>query len=287
MDHGYNGTPVTTWILGGLANQTFVPIAQFVPLAAWFDLALIAGLVLALWRLLGPEPALAFAALWALNPLNDYAFTGGAYLRHLYFVAVALGVALLARERTATGAGALAGASALRLFPALFPAAVVAHDLVNPHPARVIRANARFYAALAGVVLLLLAATLFQRTPEGHSSWSDFAERITAHAANLSPNRIGLPFALSVSSDHRLADISADDSGRNPLEWGRQMAATLEARAAVYYILLGLGALLSLAYLRSVPIACAVPRVAVALPAHSALALRLRAAGNPADPVRG
>jgi hypothetical protein len=252
-DHGYNGTPLTTAVLGGLANQPFLSTPLFVSLAAWFDLALILLLTLVLGRWLGLEPAFAFLALWSLNPLNDFGFTGGAYLRHLYFVMLALGVALVARDRAGSGAACLAASAGFRVFPALFPAAVVAHDLVNPDPAERIRRNARFYVSLLLVTGILLGSTWLVRSPDGRSAWVGFAERITRHAANLSPNRIGLQYALAYSADHELATIAASTGGGGAQGWREAMQRTLDGRRLAHGALLVLGALLSLAYLRSVP----------------------------------
>jgi len=225
-----------------------------VPIAAWFDLGLILVLTLALRRRIGAEPAFAFLALWSLNPLNDFAFTGGAYLRHLYFAALALGVALFARGHLGSGAASLAASAGFRLFPALFPATIAVHDLVNAKPTERIRRNARFYVSLALATCVLLGAAWHVRSPGGQSAWIGFGERITRHAANLSSNRVGLQYLLAYSPDHELATLSAQAVAGGAQQWRESMQRTLASRKLLHGALLALGALLSLAYLRSVPV---------------------------------
>jgi len=256
QDHGYNGTPVTTTVLGFVANQNLVPPSTLIPLAAWFDLALIVALTLALGRLLGWEVAFAFLALWSLNPLNDFAYTGGAYLRHSYFVALALGLALFARGHLASGAAALVASVGFRIFPGVFPVAIAAHDLLNPDPIGRLRRHWRLHASLVVVATLLLGATWFVRAPDGRSSWVTFSERITRHASNLGTNRIGLKYLFSYSSEHRVGRWGQPTAaGRGSTDWRDAMKKTFEDRKVGYYTVAALGLLASLAFLRSLPAA--------------------------------
>jgi len=251
-DHGYNGTPATTALLGGLARASGLSAAGFVPAAAWLDLAFLLGLVVAIGVALRWELAFAFLALWSLNPLNDYAFTGGAYLRHAHFVALALALVLLARRRLLGGGAALAVATALRILPGFFAAAAVAHDLVNARPLARLRAHRALY--LGGVLGLLLvaAATWPVRAPDGSNAWVSFGERIARHADNWSPNRIGLDFLLAYSADHELVPAAGTPPPRGPA-WRSAMQSTLESRRSLRLAAIAAILAASLLYLRRVP----------------------------------
>jgi len=254
-DHGYNGTPLTTALLGFVSDQRLLPSSTFISVAAWFDLALIAALTLTFGRFFGWEVSFAFLALWSLNPLNDFAYTGGAYLRHSYFVTLALGVALFARGKLVSSASALAASVGFRIFPGVFPAAIAAHDLVNRDPIGRVRRHWRFYASLVLAGVLLLGATWLVRTPDGRSSWLTFSERITRHAASLSPNRIGLRYLFSYSAEQDLDPYAESNPAGSSLDWRAEMQRTFEDRKFGYYAVAALGILASLAFLRSVPAA--------------------------------
>jgi hypothetical protein len=254
-DHGYNGTPLTTALLGGLAAQPVLSTARFVSLAAWFDGILMLALTAALGRILNWEAALAFLALWALNPLNDFAYTGGAYLRHAPFAVLVLGLALYARNRRGAGGVALAVSAGLRLIPGVFAAAVVAHDLANPGRLQRLLGNRRFYAGLMLGAVAVVAVTWHVRPPDGGNAWVGFAERIVGHTANWSPNRIGLPFLLSYSSANELESAAASGAARTGPEWIDGTRDTFTERRFAYVGIVALGMIVSIVFLRSMPAA--------------------------------
>jgi len=252
-DHGYNGTPATTALLGGLARFSGLPAARFIPVAAWLDLLTLLGLVAVVGLAVRWEVAFAFLTLWALNPLNDYGFTGGAYLRHAHFVALCLGLVLLRSQRLFASGVALAAAVGLRILPVVFAAASVAHDLVNPGRIARIRTHRALYAGGAFGVVLLVVATWPVRSPDGSNAWTGFAERIERHAENWSPNRIGLPFLLAYSADHELdAPELRNGTARGP-KWRAAMKNTLSERWLLRGALVVVGLGVSLLYLRAAP----------------------------------
>ena len=50
-DHGYNGSPLTTLLLGTVANQPFVSTLVFFHTMRWMDLVLVGLLVLAVYAI--------------------------------------------------------------------------------------------------------------------------------------------------------------------------------------------------------------------------------------------
>ena len=229
-DHGYNGSPLVTLLLGGLARQPVLPTGAFIRAAAWLDitLVLLAGLVLA--RCVNGATGALFVFLWAVNPFNDHAYIGGAYLRSLHLLALLAAFVLYARRRYAGSGAALAIAALLRVFPAFLLAGLALHDLVRRDRRTLLRRHAPLYATAAATALVVVAGTSLLRSPEGRNPWLGFAEKMSLHSQRLSPNLIGLSYLFFYGPDHNVpAILHAREQGRM-LNWGVEAAATFRAR---------------------------------------------------------
>ncbi|HSE94379.1 MAG TPA: hypothetical protein VLD61_00715, partial [Methylomirabilota bacterium] len=119
QDHGYNGSPLVTAVLGTLANQPWLSTRHFIAIFSWADVALLLATAAVIAWLVGPASAWLLVFLWALNPLNTYTMIGGAYLRSLHLVGLALALAGMQRGHQPAFGALLAVASLLRLFPGL------------------------------------------------------------------------------------------------------------------------------------------------------------------------
>jgi hypothetical protein len=245
-DHGYNGSPLVTAILGGLARQPFLSTPTYIRLAAWFDIALVvlAGAIVALW--IGPEAGLLFLFLWAVNPFNDHAYVGGAYLR--YMSLIALFFALLARTkgRLILSGAAFAVATLLRGFPGLLIAGLLAQNLFSADRRRLLRRHAPLFASAAVTALILVGATSLIRSPGGGNPWAGFAQKISLHSDRLSPNVLGLRYLFFYSDEYNVTEILRSwEDGRN-LNWIVEAHRTIDARRGYY---LGVMTALALALL--------------------------------------
>jgi hypothetical protein len=244
QDHGYNGSPLVTAILGGLARQPFLSTPVYIRLAAWLDVALVvvAGGLLALW--LGPGTGALFVFLWAVNPFNDAAYTGGAYLRHLHVLALLLALIANTRHRMALSGGAFAVAGLLRVFPFILLAGLALQNLLG-RDRRALRRHAPLYAAAAVAVILLVAATALLPAPAGENAWSEFGRKLSLHSGRLSVNLLGLSYLFFYGDDHNVAAIQrAWEEGR-AVDWSVEATKALAAnRGACLSVLVLLGAAL-------------------------------------------
>ena len=241
QDHGYNGSPLVTAILGGLASQPFLSTPNYIRLAAWLDLLLVvvAGGLLAIW--IGPGTGALFVFLWAVNPFNDPAYTGGAYLRHLHILALLLALIAYTRGRMVLSGGAFAVAALLRVFPSILLAGLAIQNLVSRDRRALLRRHAPLYAATAAAVLLLVAATSFLPAPGGESAWGEFTQKLSLHSGKLSVNLVGLSYLFLYGDDHNVAAIQrAWEEGR-AVDWsaeaGKELAASRGAYLSVLVLL--------------------------------------------------
>jgi hypothetical protein len=247
QDHGYNGTPLVTLILGTIARQGLLDTQDFVRLAAWFDPALVILAAVALGLVAGLEWGALFLFLWAANPFNDYIMIGRSYLRYLHlFALMALAVAHHRRRKALAGT-ALAAATCLRIFPALAYCGALAQNVLSPGRRALLREQRRFHAAFLLALLLLLLVSGFQASPDGRNPWIAHVEKLGLHARQLSYNVISLQYLFFYGSDHNAAAIlRAFQEGRS-LNWVTEAGKALEAHGTPYrFTLLALCAALAL-----------------------------------------
>jgi hypothetical protein len=233
-DHGYNGSPLVTALLGGIASQPFLPTGAFIPIACWFDIALVlaAGILLAR-RVDGATGAL-FVFLWAVNPFNDHAYTGGAYLRSIHLLALLAAVVLFAHRRYVLSGALFSVSALLRVFPVFLLGGLLVHDLLRRERRERLRRHAPLYASALATALVLFATTSFLSTPEGRNPWIGFAEKMSLHRQRLSPNLLGLPDLFFYDSGHNVpAIVRARERGRM-LNWGVEAGKTFAARRPFY-----------------------------------------------------
>jgi hypothetical protein len=232
-DHGYNGSPLTTLSLGTLANQTLVSTLAFFQTMRWMDLTLVAVLGVVLGVRLGVDPVLGFGLLWLANPLNDFGFVGGSFLRYNFALALILAwLALDAGQLKRAGAW-LAIAAHLRVFPALFAAGLLLHDLARPNAdarRRALRRNAPLYGSFAATGLVLVAVTALTPAPEGENVWQDFRGRITVHAQSLAFNAIGIAAPFGYSEEQSVAARRAAFAEGEAVPWEDIVESSLAAR---------------------------------------------------------
>lgn len=234
QDHGYNGSPLVTAILGTLARQPLLPTALFIRVAAWFDIALV---LLAAWlaaRAIGCEQALLFLFLWAVNPFHDYEMIGGAYLRFPHLVALFFAIIAFLRGRFAASGALFAVAVLLRAFPAFLVAGLAARDVLHPDRRSLIRRHARFYVSLAAAFLLLVAATSLQSSPDGRNAWAAFAGKLALHGEKLSPNVLSLRYLFFYSDEHNATALVRLFQEGRPLNWVVESQKTFAARRPLY-----------------------------------------------------
>ncbi len=207
LDHGFNPTPVWALAGGWLGNR--VPAgshAGILALTLIDPILVLSALALAGWAYGLHAATLALLHFCVIFGAT-FGWTGGAFMRQAWFLAVVACACLLQKRRHAAAGAALALAASLRVFPVLFllPPAfkagwAVAAKLRATGPGNLLawapprRWNA-FFAGFSATALVLVGATLL--APGGWASWSAFATNLETHAASIAPNIVGLTEALS------------------------------------------------------------------------------------------
>jgi hypothetical protein len=197
-DHGFNPTPVWAAIGGALANRVRAGDTRGIFVLTLFDpLLLVASFALAA-RAFGVRAALLALIHFCIVFGATFGWTGGAFLRYLWFFGVAASVSLLRLGRPATAGAALGLAAALRIFPAIFLWGVVAAGVAAWIGHRTLpRVHSRFAAGFAAAFAALVGLTVF--LPRGLASWSDFAANLPIHLETDAPNLLGLPMLLDAA----------------------------------------------------------------------------------------
>jgi hypothetical protein len=192
IDHGYNGTPLVTAILGGLANQPFLDTPAYLSLVSLLDPYWLALAAAAIAGLEGGATGLAFLFFAFANPLNEYGFTGGSYFRYDYLLALAGALVALRQGWRATSGVLLAAAAALRLFPAALYGCLLLRDLAGPGWRGRLRSGARLHVGFAVGALAILLLTSLVPTPDGRNAWGACAANMRKHTGAPSSNLVAL-----------------------------------------------------------------------------------------------
>jgi len=199
VDHGFNPTPLWPVLGGALANLVPAGSRTGVRLLALIDPVLLLAAFAAVRWAFGWTAALFGLIHFCLIFGASFGWTGGAFLRYLWFASLLAASCCLRKERHALAGALTAVAATLRVFPALFalPIAVKAlHGLWRER--RVAPSHRRFLAAAALTGAgLFLAGGLQER---GLGAWAEFRANLQKHMDTISPNIVGLTNALAYRS---------------------------------------------------------------------------------------
>ncbi len=192
-DHGYNATPLQTSMLWGLGGWR-PPRPGQLSLLALLDFAALAGAVWALWWGLGPIAGAAGSVLIGFGDPWAYTWTGGSMGRHVWLLALCLGLAHLAKRRWLTGFFLVTVSGMLRLFPLLLlagPAAWVLRSLLRRREKR------KVALVSVGVVAAVLVGVAIPTLLYGGDVHQAFFANSRLHAQVPSTNFMGLGVLVS------------------------------------------------------------------------------------------
>jgi hypothetical protein len=233
-DFGYNGSPLVTAILGGIARLVPLPAAGFIPIAAWFDIALVVLVSVVAALKVDARAGPLFLFLWAVNPLNDHAYIGGAYLRTLHILALFAALLAFARRRFVLSGALAAVAALLRVFPILFLAGLFAQNLLHRDRRALLRRHAPLYASAAMTAAVLVAMTSFVSSSGDPWAWTEFASKMRLHSQRLSPNVLGLAYPFFYSETHDVEHVVAARATGQNVNWVEEAHRTLAVRRPLY-----------------------------------------------------
>jgi hypothetical protein len=190
IDHGFNPTPL--WpVMGGTLSR-LVPAGSRtgVLVLCLLDPLLLLGAFALVVRAFGWTAALLGVIEFCLIYGASFGWTGGAFLRYVWFACVLAAACFLHRGRFAPAGAVLAVAAALRVFPALFAVPLGLQALFLAwRERRLPRPHLRFFLALGGTGLALFLLTAVQG--RGLGAWGEFRQNMSKHMDTVSPNIVG------------------------------------------------------------------------------------------------
>lgn len=235
-DRGFNGSPA--WV--GLMRALDGAVDLGSPLGRWIGTALDPALVgLAAWFLIGTFGPIrgSLAGLALLLWPTTVSRLPGCLLQYDVTVLVLLSAGFLARGRHGVTGVLLGVATALRLFPAVFIAALLARAVVDGVDGRPARPWLRFGggAALGLAAALLLGAL----GPRGPQAWREFADNTLHHQElhKYGDGRVGLEHLFTVPAERpsrppRSERIAIRGANELPLRLAQALLLVLVALAA-------------------------------------------------------
>ncbi len=196
VDHGFNPTPLWPLLGGALANLVPAGSASGILALTLIDPLLLALAFAAVVWAFGWDAALLGAIHFCLIFGASFGWTGGAFLRYLWFASLLIAVSCLQRQRHLLAGFLLAVAAGLRVFPAFFVLPILLKAFQSWWSGQgVSRPHRRFLLGCG-----LSAAGLFLATAlagRGIAAWEEFGSHMRVHVETISPNSVGLTGALS------------------------------------------------------------------------------------------
>lgn len=199
LDHGNNAPPSQAFVSGVLANLLGPANLTSLTFLALLDPLLMAVLLISIGRIYDLRTAALAAIFFGMNELCEFGYIAGSFLRLDWLVAAGLGICSL-RVRRHLLAGFLFGvATMLRVFPAMFVAAVLLRGAIEfARTGTWPTLHRRFAIGLIlGSVPLFVASFGLNFDPQG---WIDFFEKIRLHHGVVAINIIGLRLILDDGS---------------------------------------------------------------------------------------
>jgi hypothetical protein len=232
-DHGYNPSPA--WGALGKALVSAGPVTErnLFPLLLLDPVLLIVMWAFA-WKAFGWRATSVALVFWGTNLPDDYLWTGGAFLRQGWLVAMVIGICCLRMKRMTTGGFFLTVAALLRVFPAMAIFGVVlsaGSAIWRARRFHLSPAHRRFAVGCTAAAAILI--TLSFATAGGPRAWIDFAENIRYHSNMAFLTNVGLKTLLSYDHDTRIERIEQAPQS-SPRAWNDAREATFARRRPLF-----------------------------------------------------
>ncbi len=189
MDHGYNASPASTFVLSILTNV--IPVTQ-IRLLAVLDVLLVSTMIALVFRTFGFDMGALFSIYFFVNALNDQGHISGSLLRYDWLFYIVVAVCLLEKGRFASSSFFLTLSTMMKVFPVvLFYGIGVAIFRKVKTTRTVDKKYIRFVlaAVVTGLVLFLLPAVYFGSALR---PWKDFSTNMALHNSGMYVNHLGL-----------------------------------------------------------------------------------------------
>jgi hypothetical protein len=242
-DHGFNATP--GWITLGrlVAGHSVAEDATVGASTSMLDaslprldpLLLLAALGSLAWAFGWRAACVATLAI-ALDPLAQFAWVGGGFLRNAWLAALLVGVALAKKRRFVAAGVALGIATHLQIVPGLALVGVGLAALVARLRQRALPRGTWPTIAAATLTIAIGAAVVVPGAGRA-DAWHAFADNLAKHARTPSANLVGLPTVLSFRPSQRAA-LVADPSATDIFARARQARVEQLARLRPLHLVL-------------------------------------------------
>jgi hypothetical protein len=203
MDHGYNASPPSTFILSVLTN--IVPVTHL-RLLAWLDVVLVVAMIELVFRTFGFDMGALFSVYFFVNILNDHDYISGSLLRYDWLFYIVVAVCLLEKGRYASSSFFLTLSAMMRIFPAVLFYGIGVTIFQKVKTTRTVdKKFIRFIlaAGLTGLVLFLVPAVQLGSVLQ---PWKDFAAKTALHDSGVYVNHLGLRGIVLFEPSHLSLD---------------------------------------------------------------------------------
>jgi hypothetical protein len=189
MDHGYNASPASTFILSILTNA--IPVTHM-RLLAWLDVVLVIAMIELVFRTFGFDMGALFSVYFFVNILNDHDYISGSLLRYDWLFYIVVAVCRLERGRYASSSFFLTLSAMMRVFPAVLFYGIGVTIFQKVKTTRTVDKKFTRFILTAGVTALVLFLLPAVQLGSVVQPWKDFAAKTALHDSGVYVNHLGL-----------------------------------------------------------------------------------------------
>ncbi|HEX4381667.1 MAG TPA: hypothetical protein VH083_01915 [Myxococcales bacterium] len=221
LDNGLKATPSHIQILR-LFSRWLPFRTRSMYLLALLDFVLLALSAYVIHRAFGLEALAGVALTFGIGFCSRYYWVGGAFLRQDWLAALILAAASLRSGRNKLAGAAVAYASVVRIFPAIFAGPLLLHWLMRGNH----REAARFLGMFAAVAAALFLAGWIPQP----AAWPQSIAGLITHSRTVFPNSVGLRVPFITSFANLRGGLVNPDTLYDYVAISRDYAATLLSR---------------------------------------------------------
>jgi Glycosyltransferase family 87 len=210
-DHGYNPTPVWTWLARPLAESVPAGSTTGLLLLSFIDPLLLMSAVAALGWAFGRDAAW-LAGSYLLLMFGTVTWIGGSFCRYAWLALLIWGFCCLKRQKPFLAGSCLALAATLRVFPVLFLVPLTLKVWRGVWRRR--RIAVRYRRLLAGAAVTASTAVAGATAALGVGAWVGFFENMSAYVRIDVSNAIGFQKILGIG-----AGIVGSPPASPPASW--------------------------------------------------------------------
>lgn len=243
-DHGINSPPV--WFILGkpIISWTNMSVEQALKILPLIDTFLVFGIFAMIYWAFGWKAAIITMSIWGLDPIRNFDYNGGSFLRYDWIFMIFASLALMKKEKMFLSGFFVTYASLIRIFPIAFAFGVgirIIYQLIKTKKIKKKYLKFIFGGIFAFIVLIPLSIIIYGKS----NVYAEHFNKIKNHSTVIATNHAGVKNLFYYDKD---ASLKFKSIG----EWRQKVNETLNIKKIqIFGTILLFVMILSIAFIKA------------------------------------